>query len=139
MCAPHLVCRLVDVTRTKGHDPSQGPVLTAIYRKSRDNSWMGRMFGMVELQLRIGGRQVTEDEMATLVEPYPLTDSAMYMCRMGPAFQEPIDDDATDDEEDGSEEDESDDTGPGDDDTDAGDGDGNASMAMDFATNVATR
>ncbi|KAG5610150.1 hypothetical protein H5410_021431 [Solanum commersonii] len=90
MCAPpralHLVCRLVDVTRTKAHDPLQGLVLTAIDRKDRDDSWMGRMFGMFELHLQIGGRPVTEDKMA---------------------FQEPIDDDdATIDEEDGSEEDE---------------------------------
>ncbi|KAH0652424.1 hypothetical protein KY289_030102 [Solanum tuberosum] len=127
--------------RTKAHDPSQGPVLTAIDRKARDDSWMGRMFGMTELQLWIGGRQVTEDEMATLTERYPFMDSAMYMCWMGPAFQEHIDDDdVTANKEDGSAEDESDDIGPGDDDTDAGDGDGNAaSIAMDFSTNVATR
>uniref|UniRef100_M1DA89 Putative plant transposon protein domain-containing protein n=1 Tax=Solanum tuberosum TaxID=4113 RepID=M1DA89_SOLTU len=47
--APHLVCHLVDVTRTKAHDPSQGLVLTAIDRQARDDSWMGRMFGMAEL------------------------------------------------------------------------------------------
>ncbi|KAH0650410.1 hypothetical protein KY284_030322 [Solanum tuberosum] len=137
----HLVCHLVDVTRTKAHDPSHGPVLTVIDRQARDDSWMGRMFGMAELQLWIGGRPVTENEMETLAKRYPLTDSAMYMCRMGPAFQEPIDDDdATANKEDGLEEDELDDTSPGDDDTDAGDGDGNAaSMAMDFATNVSTR
>ncbi|KAH0635960.1 hypothetical protein KY290_036356 [Solanum tuberosum] len=29
---------------------------------------MGRMFGIAELHLRISGRPVTEDEMATLVE-----------------------------------------------------------------------
>ncbi|KAH0724938.1 hypothetical protein KY284_000803 [Solanum tuberosum] len=139
--APHLVCRLVDVTRTKAHDPSQGPVLTIINRQARDDSWLGHMFGMAELQLQIGGRQVIEDEMATLVERYLLKDSAMYMFRMSPAFQEPIDDDcATADEEDGSAENESDDTGPRDDDTDTGNGDGNAaSMAIDFATNMATR
>ncbi|KAH0765489.1 hypothetical protein KY285_001360 [Solanum tuberosum] len=139
--APHLVCHLVDVTRTKAHDPSHGPVLTAIHRQARDDSLIGRMFGMAELQLRIGGRPVTEDEMETLAEHYPLTDRAMYMCRMGPAFQEPIDDDdATADEKDGSEEDKSNNTSPKNYDTDAGDGDGNAaSMAMDFATNVATR
>ncbi|KAG5619694.1 hypothetical protein H5410_004912 [Solanum commersonii] len=123
--SPHLVCRLVDVTRTKAHDPSQGPILTAIDRQARDDSWMGRMFGMAELQLRIGDRQVTEDEMAALVERCPLTNSVMYMCQIGPGFEEPIDgDDATTDEEDGSTEDESDDTGLGDDDTDVGDGDG---------------
>ncbi|KAH0754743.1 hypothetical protein KY290_025013 [Solanum tuberosum] len=47
--APHLVCHMVDVTRTKAHDPSQGPVLTAIDRQARDDSWMGRMFGMADL------------------------------------------------------------------------------------------
>ncbi|KAH0679869.1 hypothetical protein KY284_020954 [Solanum tuberosum] len=63
---------------------------------------MGRMFGLAELKLRIGGRLVTEDEMVTLVERYPLTDSAMYTCQMGSTFQEPIDDDdATADDEDG--------------------------------------
>ncbi|KAH0767859.1 hypothetical protein KY285_003730 [Solanum tuberosum] len=118
--APHLVCRLVDVTRTKAHDPSQGLVLTAIDRQARDDSWMGRMFGMVELQLRIGGRPVTEDKMATLAEHYPLTDSAMYLCWIGPAFQERIDDDDTTADEDGSDKDASYDTGPGDGDTDTG-------------------
>ncbi|KAH0679801.1 hypothetical protein KY284_020886 [Solanum tuberosum] len=138
---PHLVCHLVDVTRTKAHDPSHGSVVTAIDRQTRDDSWMGRMFGMDELQLRIGSRSVTEDEKAKLAESYPLTDSAMYICRMGPDFQEPIDDDddATADEEDGLDEDESAATSSGDDDADAGDVDGNAaSMAVDFATNVST-
>ncbi|KAG5628010.1 hypothetical protein H5410_013228 [Solanum commersonii] len=135
--APHLVCRLVDVIRTKMHDSSQGPVLTAIDRQAHDDSWMGRMFGMPELQLWIGGHPVIEDEMETLAERYPLTDSTMYMYQMRPAFQEPIDDnDATADKEDGSEKDKSYDTGPGDDDIDADDRDANATlMAMDFATN----
>uniref|UniRef100_M1D981 Integrase core domain containing protein n=1 Tax=Solanum tuberosum TaxID=4113 RepID=M1D981_SOLTU len=76
-----------------------------------------------------GGHPVTEDEIATLAEGYPLTDSVMYMCRMVLAFQEPIDDnDATADDKDGLAEDESDDTGPGDGDTDAGDGDGLRSL-----------
>ncbi|KAH0632968.1 hypothetical protein KY284_035754 [Solanum tuberosum] len=69
---------------------------------------MGRMFGIAELHLRISGRPVTEDEMATLVE-------------------QPIDnDDATADENDGADEDESDDPGPGYYNTDACNGDGDA-------------
>ncbi|KAH0730166.1 hypothetical protein KY289_001354 [Solanum tuberosum] len=58
----------------------------------------------------------------------------------GPGFPRTIDDDdASADEGDGSTENELDDIVPIDDDTDTGDGDGNAtSMAMDFATNVAT-
>ncbi|KAH0724926.1 hypothetical protein KY284_000791 [Solanum tuberosum] len=103
------VCRLVEVTRNKAHDQSQEKVLTS-NRQSWDDSSMGCMFGMDELQLWIGGRPVTEDEMATLAERYPLTDSTIYMCRMGPVFQEPVDgDDSTTDKEDGSEKDESDD------------------------------
>lgn len=136
MCPPfpHLVCCLVDVTRAKTHVPSQGPVLIAIDKQAHNDSWMGRMFGMAELQLQIGVRSVIEDEMATLAECYPLMDSAIYMRRMGLAFQESID--VTVDEDDGLEEDELDDTGLGD---DGGDRDCNAaSMTMDFATNVAT-
>ncbi|KAH0636624.1 hypothetical protein KY289_036539 [Solanum tuberosum] len=104
MAASLLVCRLVDVIRTKVHDQSHGQVLTVADRQARDNSWMGHMFGMAELQLLISGRPVTEDEMETLAESYPLTNSTMYMCQMGLAFQEHIDDDdTTSDKEDGSE------------------------------------
>ncbi|KAG5630615.1 hypothetical protein H5410_002332 [Solanum commersonii] len=78
----------------------QGQVLSAADRQAWDDSSMGHMFGMAELQLRIGGHPMTEDEMETLVEHYSLSDSAMYICRMGPVFQEPIDDDAIADEED---------------------------------------
>ncbi|KAH0679451.1 hypothetical protein KY284_020536 [Solanum tuberosum] len=138
--APHLVYCLVDVTRTKVHDQSQGKMLSTVDRQAHDDSWIGRMFGMAKLQLRIGGHPVTEDEIETLVECYLLMDRAMYMCWMGSTFQEPIDDDdATANEEDGSEEDDSDDVGPSDDDMDAGDGVGDAtSMAVDFFTNVVT-
>lgn len=70
----------------------------------------------------IGGRPVTEDEMATLARSYLLKDSAFYICQMGPAFQESIDgDDVADDDEDELDEDKSDATGLEDDDTYAGD------------------
>lgn len=101
MCALHIVYHLVDVTRTKVHDP-YGPVLIVIDSQARDDSWMGHMFGMVELQLQISGRPVTEEEMDTLADLYLLTDNTIYMCWMGPTLQEPIDDDdtTTDDEDD---------------------------------------
>lgn len=54
---------------------------------------MGRMLRMAELQFYIGCYPVSKDEMATLAECYPLFDSALYMCWMGPTFQEPIHDD----------------------------------------------
>uniref|UniRef100_M1DG69 Putative plant transposon protein domain-containing protein n=1 Tax=Solanum tuberosum TaxID=4113 RepID=M1DG69_SOLTU len=101
-----LTGQLVDVTRTKALDMSHGHVLFAQERQARDDSVMARMFGMTELQLRICGRPVTDAEMETMAERYPLTESAVFLCRTGPAFLEPLDDDeatadeAMDDEED---------------------------------------
>lgn len=84
--ALHLVYNPIDVTRTKTHNPSHSTVLTALDRQARDDSWMGSMFRMGKLQLRIGGRPVTGEEMDTLAHRYSLTYSVMHMCRMGPAF-----------------------------------------------------
>lgn len=64
-----------DVTRNKAHDPSHVAMLTIFDRQVRDDSWMWCMFGMVELQLWLGGHPVAENEMATLDGCYPLTDS----------------------------------------------------------------
>ncbi|KAH0715322.1 hypothetical protein KY284_008227 [Solanum tuberosum] len=90
---PNLIGKIVDMTRTKALDMSHGPVLSAQEQQARDDSVMARMFGMAELQLRIGDRTVTDEEMETLVDRYPLTDSATYLCRTRPAFQKPLDDD----------------------------------------------
>uniref|UniRef100_M1DCR7 Uncharacterized protein n=1 Tax=Solanum tuberosum TaxID=4113 RepID=M1DCR7_SOLTU len=52
-----------------------------------------------------GGRSVTDKEMETLADRYPLIESATFLCKSGPAFMEPLDDDkatadeAMDDEE----------------------------------------
>ncbi|KAH0669774.1 hypothetical protein KY285_023929 [Solanum tuberosum] len=103
---PDLTGELVDVTRTKALDSSHGPVMSALERQARDDSVMARMFGMAELQLRIGGRPVTDADMEIMAEHYPLSESAAFLCKTGPAFLEPLDDDeatadeATDDEED---------------------------------------
>ncbi|KAG5606869.1 hypothetical protein H5410_028361 [Solanum commersonii] len=60
---------------------------------------MARMFGMAELQLRIGGCPVTNVEIETMVERYPLSESADFLCKTGPTFSKPLDDDeATADE-----------------------------------------
>uniref|UniRef100_M1DTF3 Putative plant transposon protein domain-containing protein n=1 Tax=Solanum tuberosum TaxID=4113 RepID=M1DTF3_SOLTU len=103
---PDLRGKLVDVTRTKALDTSHGPVLSAQERQARDDSVIARMFGMAELQLRIGGSPVTDAEMETMAERYPLSESAAFLCKTGPAFLEPLDDEeatadeAMDDEED---------------------------------------
>uniref|UniRef100_M1DH11 Uncharacterized protein n=1 Tax=Solanum tuberosum TaxID=4113 RepID=M1DH11_SOLTU len=87
-------------------DTSHGLVLSAQERQARDDTVMALMFGMAKLQLRIGGRPVTDEDMETMVERYLLTENAAFLCRTGPAFLEPLDDDeatadeAMDDEED---------------------------------------
>lgn len=70
------------------------------------------MFRMLELQLRIGGRLATNEEMSALEERYPLTESAVLMCRVGSMFEESLDDeeptmltDGIDDVDDDEEED----------------------------------
>ncbi|KAH0633352.1 hypothetical protein KY284_036140 [Solanum tuberosum] len=96
---PELTGKVVDVTRTKALDAFHGYALSAQERQARDDSIMARMFGMAELKLRIGGSPVTDVEIATMAERYSLTESAAFLCRTGPAFLEPLDDDeATADE-----------------------------------------
>ncbi|KAG5594766.1 hypothetical protein H5410_035998 [Solanum commersonii] len=102
----NLMGKLVDVTRINVLDTSHGLVLSAQERQARDDSVMERMFGMAELQLRIGGRPITDEEMETMAKRYLLTESIAFLCRTGPAFLEPLDndeataDEAMDDEED---------------------------------------
>ncbi|KAG5607032.1 hypothetical protein H5410_028524 [Solanum commersonii] len=103
----HTLRRLIRLQGGSGAlDTSHGPVLSAPERQACDDSVMTRMFGMAKLQLRIGGRPVTDAEMETMAERYPLTESAAFLCRTGPAFLEPLDndnatiDEAMDDEDD---------------------------------------
>ncbi|KAG5581078.1 hypothetical protein H5410_051705 [Solanum commersonii] len=101
---PNMVGKLVDMTRTKELDTSHEPILSAQERQAHDDNVMARMFGMVELQLRIGGCLVIDDEIK-MGERYPLIESVAFLCRTGPAFLESLDDDeatadeAMDDEE----------------------------------------
>ncbi|KAG5570985.1 hypothetical protein H5410_060751 [Solanum commersonii] len=68
-------------------------------RQARDDSVIARMFGMAKLQQQIGGRPITEEEIETMAELYRLTESAAFLCRTGPAFLEPLDDDEAIDDE----------------------------------------
>ncbi|KAH0636546.1 hypothetical protein KY290_036970 [Solanum tuberosum] len=84
--------------RDKGIEEETVDMTTAYHpdltkRQARDDSVMAIMFGMAELQLQIGGHPVTDEEIETLADRYPLTESAAFLCRSGPAFMEPLDDD----------------------------------------------
>ncbi|MCD7462843.1 hypothetical protein HAX54_049455 [Datura stramonium] len=72
---------------------SSALLLTPTEHYARDDSWRGRMFGMLELQLKIRDRPTTDEEMSALEERYPLTKSVMLMCKVGRAFKKPLDDD----------------------------------------------
>ena len=50
---PHLVYHPTNVTHTKAHNPSIGPVFIDLDRKDRDNIWMGHMFVVDELKLQL--------------------------------------------------------------------------------------
>ncbi|KAG5585727.1 hypothetical protein H5410_046161 [Solanum commersonii] len=78
------------MTKTNVEDMSHGSILSSVDWQERHDSWMGRMFHMVELHLLISGFPLTNVEMEELVERYLLRDSPMYMCRMGLTFQEPL-------------------------------------------------
>lgn len=80
------MCHLVHVMCTKAHDPSHETILTGIDRKARDDSLVGHMFGIAEMQLRIGGRPVTDEKMEELAKQYPLIESIIHMCRTITAF-----------------------------------------------------
>ncbi|KAH0712066.1 hypothetical protein KY289_008025 [Solanum tuberosum] len=73
---PDLTGKLVDVTRTKCHGKNVRYGIVADRRTP-----------------------ITDEEMENMVDRYPLTESVSSLCRTGPAFLEPLDDDeATADE-----------------------------------------
>uniref|UniRef100_M1DS99 Uncharacterized protein n=1 Tax=Solanum tuberosum TaxID=4113 RepID=M1DS99_SOLTU len=71
-----LTGKLVDVTRTKCHGKNVRYGIVADRRTP-----------------------ITDEEMENMADRYPLTESVSFLCRTGPAFLEPLDDDeATADE-----------------------------------------
>ncbi|MCE3051689.1 hypothetical protein HAX54_050520, partial [Datura stramonium] len=51
------------------------PLFTIADRQAHDESWQGHIFGMLDLQLRLGGRPTTDEEMATLKARHRLIES----------------------------------------------------------------
>ena len=94
--APHpkLTGMLVDVTHINALYTSHMTILSTPNKQVQDYN-IAHMFGMAELQLRIGGRPVTYDAKEALVECYQFIDSAAYLCKTSLAFLEPVDDEPT--------------------------------------------
>ncbi|MCD9641464.1 hypothetical protein HAX54_027659 [Datura stramonium] len=89
--------RGVDVTKTKEPDGINGPVLTVNERNVQIDNMLSHLYGMQMLQLRMNG--VTEEQLQQLNIDYPLSEHSRALCRVGPGYEEPLDDDvATEDE-----------------------------------------
>ncbi|XP_016577508.2 uncharacterized protein LOC107875339 isoform X2 [Capsicum annuum] len=95
---PPVNLRPLDFSRTKG-PASYGVTLTMPERQARNDEITARMYGLTMLQLKIGGRPATEQEIRAVELDYPLGPHARTMLRIGPDFDEPLDDDVPTEEE----------------------------------------
>ncbi|MCE2055497.1 hypothetical protein HAX54_042766 [Datura stramonium] len=55
-------------------------------------TYMARMFGMQDAPATAGGRPIIEDELWQLDLDYPSGETPVALCRVGPIFVEPVDD-----------------------------------------------
>ncbi|MCD7472261.1 hypothetical protein HAX54_013290, partial [Datura stramonium] len=83
--------RGVDVTKTKEPEGINGPVLTVNERNARIDNMLSHLYGMQMLQLRMNG--VTEEKLQQLNIDYPMSEHSRALCRVGPGYKEPLDDD----------------------------------------------
>ncbi|MCD9561299.1 hypothetical protein HAX54_020330 [Datura stramonium] len=66
----------------KEPDTIGGTTLTVAERNTRDKSYMTHLYGMIDLQLQIGGGPATSEERTGLSERYPLNTHAWQGPRM---------------------------------------------------------
>ncbi|MCE3049786.1 hypothetical protein HAX54_045788, partial [Datura stramonium] len=82
--------RGVDVTKTKELEGINGPVLTVNEHNARIDNMLSHLYGMKMLQLRMNG--VTEEQLQQLNIDYPLSEHSQDLCRVGPGYEEPLND-----------------------------------------------
>ncbi|OIT20478.1 hypothetical protein A4A49_40151 [Nicotiana attenuata] len=77
--------RQTDITnlRLKG----DAGTLTCAKRNARDDSFMAHFYGMMDLQLRIGGRPDTSEERNDLEQRYPLNAHAQQLVGVGEGYR----------------------------------------------------
>nr|XP_016492016.1 PREDICTED: uncharacterized protein LOC107811572 isoform X2 [Nicotiana tabacum] len=71
--------RATDITVICGPNEEDGTTLTTMERQARDESVLAYLYGMMDLQLRIGGRPVTSEERTQLTERFPITTLAQRL------------------------------------------------------------
>ncbi|KAF3629434.1 hypothetical protein FXO38_05422 [Capsicum annuum] len=96
---PGVITCPVDITTARTASGVNGPILTMVERKNRDDEILTRMYGLQMLQWTTGGRPATLEEHHVVELDYPLGHHARTLLQIGPNFVKPIDDDMPIDEE----------------------------------------
>ncbi|OIT38081.1 hypothetical protein A4A49_04105 [Nicotiana attenuata] len=78
--------RQTDITNLRLKDEAGTPSLTGAERNARDDSFMAHLYGMMDLQLRIGGRPATSEERTELEQRYPLNAHAQQLVGVGEEY-----------------------------------------------------
>ncbi|MCE3215355.1 hypothetical protein HAX54_002077 [Datura stramonium] len=88
--------RGINVTKTKEPEGINSSILFVNERNARTDNMLSHLYGMQMLQLRMHG--VTEEKLQQHNIDYPLSEHSRALCRFGPGYEEPLDDDmATED------------------------------------------
>ncbi|MCD7456657.1 hypothetical protein HAX54_032603 [Datura stramonium] len=80
----------IDVNKTKELEGINGPVLSVNERNALIDNMLSHLYGMQMLHLRMNG--VTEEQVQQLNMDYSLSEHSRALCRVGPRFEEPLDD-----------------------------------------------
>ncbi|MCE3216542.1 hypothetical protein HAX54_006842 [Datura stramonium] len=89
--------RGIDVTETKEPEGINGPVLSVNKHNTQIDNMLSHLYGMKMLQLRMNG--VTEEKLQQLNMDYPLREHSRDLCRVGPGFEDLLDDDVAKEDE----------------------------------------
>ncbi|OIS95627.1 hypothetical protein A4A49_02383 [Nicotiana attenuata] len=82
-----------DITNLQLKDESAMPSLIGAECNAHDDSFMGHLYGIMDLQLRIGGRPATSEERTELEQRYPLNAHAQQLVGLGDGYILPDDED----------------------------------------------
>ncbi|OIT40669.1 hypothetical protein A4A49_05613 [Nicotiana attenuata] len=105
--APSL--RIMDLTNVRAKEENTTTSLTGAEHNAHDDSFMAHLYGMMDLQLRIGGRPTTMEKRTILEERFPLNAHAQQLVGLGDKYKLPADEDVNTPEQSEAEPEQSDD------------------------------
>ncbi|OIT07039.1 hypothetical protein A4A49_31154 [Nicotiana attenuata] len=94
----HTIDQLIqqtDITNLRLKDEAGTPSLIGVERNARDDSFMAHHYGMMDLQLRIGGCPATSEERTELEQRYPLIAHARQLVGVGDGYRLPAGEDVS--------------------------------------------